>query len=729
MENGYPTKTILPFSDVTINPDQVEISESAAIPTRFTFRAPVYIKPSIEYCFVLLSDSNEYKVWISRMGDVDVTGTRTISEQPYAGVLFKSQNASTWTADQYEDLKFTVYRANFNQNQGTVTLNNTPQGRGNGGIHRLISNPIQTIKPKTTFVLPTGSTFTYSVGARLKQLTTNAEATVVSYDTSTDPDTLVVNEVEGNWLAGSSSTFTILSSQAIATITTSGVSGTFEEGDVVTGGTSGATGEVVSFDSGTNTLVLNYVTKNFTATESVTEPGGGTATASSIVYTGDSIGNFLTAAPTYAQDEKEVLIYHRNHGMHNRTNNVRVEGVISEVAPTVLNSALIVGATSITVENATAFHKTINGAVISDSNPGYLKINDEIIKYREISADGKTITVATSGRGSSDTAEVAHTVNAVVECYNLDGIPLININKTHTSIECPWADTYMLDVQAVATNGIRSGGNRVFATQNVQFETLTPTVSTLDFPETEITARINTTSATSVGDGGGEGGSSPRDQPSFVNDGSYADITLNNLNFFPNPRMVCSQINEDAKLSGAKSLTMKIDLSTEKSTLSPLIDLDRCSLITTTNRINEWPGGPDAYGQQADIDRDQDVSTLPFGDQNDAVYVTRLARLIRESRSLRVDFQMSRPPESEVKIYYRAFSTGSNDDINSIGWTLMPAPLQYDSSPSEEILWKDYYYEVSGLNFNAFQIKIVMRSSNQAKIPLIADLRAIALAT
>ena len=193
--------------------------------------------------------------------------------------------------------------------------------------------------------------------------------------------------------------------------------------------------------------------------------------------------------------------------------------------------------------------------------------------------------------------------------------------------------------------------------------------------------------------------------------------------------MVCSQVNEDAKLSGAKSLTMKIDLSTEKSSLSPLVDLDRCSLITTTNRINEWPGGPDAYGQQATIDRDQDVSTLPFGDQNDAVYITRLARLIRESRSIRVDFQMSRPPESEVKIYYRVFNSGTNEDINAGGWTLMPVPLQYDSSPSEEILWKDYYYEVSGLNFNAFQLKIVMRSSNQARVPLIADLRAIALAT
>jgi hypothetical protein len=90
---------------------------------------------------------------------------------------------------------------------------------------------------------------------------------------------------------------------------------------------------------------------------------------------------------------------------------------------------------------------------------------------------------------------------------------------------------------------------------------------------------------------------------------------------------------------------------------------------------------------------------------------------------------MSRPPEADVRIYYRVFNSGTNDDIDSSGWTLMPLPLQYDSSPSEEILWKDYYYEVSGLNFNAFQIKIVMRSSNQARIPLIADLRAIALAT
>jgi hypothetical protein len=496
-----------------------------------------------------------------------------------------------------------------------------------------------------------------------------------------------------------------------------------EVGDVVTGATSNSIGIVKTWN-GTNALVLHYITGAFTDAESLSEPGGWSATVTSSAETGDSFGAYLTAAPTFDSDQTEVLVYHRNHGMHNRSNNVNIEGVVSEISDTTLTSALATGATSITVANASLFHKIVNGAAISNTNPGYIQIGTELIQYSAISSDGKTITVATSGRGASGTTEATHASGAVVKCYNLDGIPLIDINKTHTSISCPWLDTYMLHITGVANNGIRSGGNAVFATQNVQFETLTPSISVMDLPETDITARVNTTSATSISDG-----STAVDQASFVNDGTYVPVTLNDWNLFDNPRMICSEVNELAKLSGEKSFNMLIDLSTEKSTLSPVVDLDRCSLITTTNRINKWPGGPDAYGQQSQIDTSQDVSTLPFGDQNDAVYITRLARLIRESRSLRVDFQMSRPPEAEVRIYYRVFNSGTNEDVDSAGWTLMALPLQYDSSPSEEILWKDYYYEVSGLNFNAFQIKIVMRSSNQARIPLIADLRAIALAT
>ena len=409
-------------------------------------------------------------------------------------------------------------------------------------------------------------------------------------------------------------------------------------------------------------------------------------------------------------------------------------GVVSEVPDTTLTTTLAQSATSIQVQDASQFHDIIGGAAIGNLNPGYLKIGDEIIQYSSISSNGQVITVATSGRGSNGTADVEHPSGTVVECYNLDGIPLVEINKVHSGIECPWIDTYMLAVDHVASNGIRGGGAEVWGTQNVQFECLTPTVSTMQLPETEIIARVNTTTATSVGDGGGEGGSSPRDQSSFINNGTYYDVVLNEENSFTSPQMIASKVNEQNKLDGNKSLTMAITLSTEKEALSPAIDLDRMSLITTTNRVNTWPGGPSPYGQQGDIDRTQDVSTLPTGDQNDAVYITRLARLGSEARAIKVDFQITRHPQTEVRIYYRAFKTGDNADPNNVGWSPIGDPIttlnqDYDTSPTDEYLWKDYAYEKKGLSFNAFQLKIVMRSKNQARVPLIADLRAIALAT
>lgn len=122
--NGYPGKVILPFSETMLSPEQVNISTTmvdtsdgqnlpAPIPSRFTFESPVYLNDSTEYCLVLVSDSNNYRVWITDMGQQSVVTNRIISEQPYAGVFFKSQNASTWTANQNQDLMFRINKAKF----------------------------------------------------------------------------------------------------------------------------------------------------------------------------------------------------------------------------------------------------------------------------------------------------------------------------------------------------------------------------------------------------------------------------------------------------------------------------------------------------------------------------------------------------------------------------------------------------------------------------------------
>ena len=126
--NGYPGKNVLPFSRVLLTPDRVNISsetvlvDGTSLPapntaTSFTFPSPVYVQDATEYAIVLSSDSNNYKVWISQVGEKNAGTDRFISEQPYAGVFFKSQNASTWSADQTQDLKFTIHRASFETGQ------------------------------------------------------------------------------------------------------------------------------------------------------------------------------------------------------------------------------------------------------------------------------------------------------------------------------------------------------------------------------------------------------------------------------------------------------------------------------------------------------------------------------------------------------------------------------------------------------------------------------------
>jgi hypothetical protein len=117
--NGYPSSgLVVPFGEVTLSPAQVKTSElpstaNSATKTTFSFPSLVYLSPGQEYAITLLSNSLEYSVYVAEIGGQQLDSTRKISTQPYAGSLFKSQNSSTWTAVQEEDLMFVVHRADF----------------------------------------------------------------------------------------------------------------------------------------------------------------------------------------------------------------------------------------------------------------------------------------------------------------------------------------------------------------------------------------------------------------------------------------------------------------------------------------------------------------------------------------------------------------------------------------------------------------------------------------
>ena len=113
--NGTPTQTVVPFSRVTVFPSQIITSADGSVATTVIFDGLVYLEPG-EYSIVLKSNSLYHRVWISQVGEIDVITGKKVQEQPFVGVLFKSQNASTWTADQMQDLKFNLYYAKFNTN-------------------------------------------------------------------------------------------------------------------------------------------------------------------------------------------------------------------------------------------------------------------------------------------------------------------------------------------------------------------------------------------------------------------------------------------------------------------------------------------------------------------------------------------------------------------------------------------------------------------------------------
>jgi hypothetical protein len=124
VENGTPTQKVVPFSQVSLNPYTivsgaytttrvVQISENGSAATRFTFSDPVYLKAGAEYAIVVKSNDPAYRMYVARVGGTDLTTSQKITKNVYAGVMFMSQNASTWTPDQTRDFKFVLNRAAF----------------------------------------------------------------------------------------------------------------------------------------------------------------------------------------------------------------------------------------------------------------------------------------------------------------------------------------------------------------------------------------------------------------------------------------------------------------------------------------------------------------------------------------------------------------------------------------------------------------------------------------
>ena len=122
--NGYPSSSeIVPYATVTVDSKDIVESSNLNISTgvntpnldeytRFKFVTPAYLPPG-QYAFVILGNSKSFRIYTAVLGEDDLITGQIVAQQPYIGSMFKSQNASTWTAEQLEDIMFRINIAEF----------------------------------------------------------------------------------------------------------------------------------------------------------------------------------------------------------------------------------------------------------------------------------------------------------------------------------------------------------------------------------------------------------------------------------------------------------------------------------------------------------------------------------------------------------------------------------------------------------------------------------------
>lgn len=155
VKNGFPTKNYVAAKSVKAK--DVKISDNPSTSntktlTKFTFDDPVYLEPDSEYAIVVSTESPDYGLYVAEIGG-DVIGAdppKRISEQPYAGSLFRTQNATTWTPYQNEDLMFVVNKAKYKTAGGAATFNLEVPPRFAQNVDRVLLHTNQLTFPTTT---------------------------------------------------------------------------------------------------------------------------------------------------------------------------------------------------------------------------------------------------------------------------------------------------------------------------------------------------------------------------------------------------------------------------------------------------------------------------------------------------------------------------------------------------------------------------------------------------
>ena len=424
VDGGIPTSKVLPMSEVILDPDEVSISTDSSIATSFTFKAPIYLEGRKEYAICLSTNSTKYTTFVSRIGQEDFLTDTLISSQPFLGSLFKSQNASGWEASQWEDLKFTLYRAEF-ETSGSIDVYNPRLSIGNKQVPNLLPNSLELKSRKLKIVLsnPDNGNNTYLIGNSFTQIGTNAIGNIVGAGGSVTGDLTVSNgglgyipstgantrtipltTLSGNG-SGANASITFQNGVGIAaTINTDGGGSAYQVGDVLSISSDNVGRDLrltVAGVAATNTLILDNVIGDFitnsanalvyndgTSNITFNSSGSGAPLTTTITVNGTTIGGQANAtynnvSATGGSGSNITFNVTRNGAGSINTATVNTPGTSYAASDSVVVAGNLIGGAApgdnITVRidtvTANSVHPTSITPFTNDSDGRHIKIN------------------------------------------------------------------------------------------------------------------------------------------------------------------------------------------------------------------------------------------------------------------------------------------------------------------------------------------------------------------
>lgn len=296
----------------------------------------------------------------------------------------------------------------------------------------------------------------------------------------------------------------------------------------------------------------------------------------------------------------------------------------------------------------------------------------------------------------------------------------INGNRTITAVD---ENSYRITAGDACTAALIFGGDTVKATQNIGYEIMIPKIQTLVPRRTDVTIDAKLTEAKSQAG----------NETQYTKEVGYSRLVLNEDNYFATPKLLANAERQTNAMSGAKSATIKLNLTTADSDLTPVIDLQRAGMWMFHNNI-DFQDSPGSTGVTVDLNRNAPISyadeTDPNGGSHMSKHVVKTVILESPSVGVKVLLSANKPSVADFDLYFKVATEDANfDDMN---WTEIGSEenVQSDENPA---VFRDYTYLIGGKEgfvdpFDKFTIKIVMKSRSSALVPSFKDLRVIALA-